>query len=88
MGEADVRGPKVSQREEGGGAPAARLGRGLLGRGGRWASGEVLGRAQGEKEGSRPGRGELGLGLDSRSFLPFFFISFLFLFPKPFQIEF
>ena len=34
-GEADVRGPKVSQREEGkkGGAPAAQLGRGLLGRG-------------------------------------------------------
>ena len=49
MGEADVRGPKVSEREEGekGGAPAARLGRGE----------EELGRGLG---GKKTGRGEKG----------------------------
>ena len=72
--------PVVGHREEG--RVERRGPQGKMGLGG------VLGRAQGERERSRPGARGVGPRLGFQEFSLFFFISFLFLFPKPFQTEF
>ena len=87
---ADTRAQAVSQRALG---PGRRSQRGRESGETRAAGkdgprGGVLGRAQGERERSRPG----GEGSWASAWIPgafsFFLISFLFLFPKPFQTEF
>jgi len=73
--------PVVGHREEGRVERRGPRGKVGLGRG--------SGPRAGEKKRSRPGARGVGPRLGFQELSPFFlFISFLFLFPKPFQIEF